>query len=288
MAICPPLTVAAPPVTPKGGGLFSVARFPELPTDGNGNRWECGLQYQANHCAFPNGWRPVCPPDVPPVKESDPPFQLIQAPPFQVVLGVNCKLTGNTLEGFRRNVVDSFTLCEQRAVEEIFWTGSQGNASLSRPGAAVADQCSTPTGVTVDNPLTLTKGLAELEEFLSDTYCGTGVIHAPPYLAPYVAREQWLCGCGGPGPVTTPLGTRWSFGGGYTTSGPDGTSAPADVFWLYATGQINIWRSEVWVNPDDLRYAFDTRSNDVELFAERTYAISIDGCACMAVPVTLA
>jgi hypothetical protein len=297
MATCPPLLVAPPPTRAAVGGLFAVAGFPELPSDGNGNRWECGIQYQAKTCARPYGWQPACPPDAPLDKVPSLEFGLTEGKPFTVILGINCMLPGNTLTEFRDAVVDAFTLCEQRSAEEIFWAGSTHdpenpdgpripleNNSLSRPDAAPEDQC-VALG-TVDEPLSVTAGVAALEQYLGDNYCGQGVIHAPRAVSAYAARASLTCQCGTP-QVSTPLGTRWAFGGGYAVNtGPDGVEAPAGVAWMYATGQVNILRSEVWINPDELVYAFNTRNNQVELYAERTYVITTE-CVCAAVPVSL-
>lgn len=284
MATCPPLLVAPPPTQAAVGGLFAAARFPELPSDGNGNRWECGVQYQADSCASPEGWTFVCPPEVPADKPATLTLPLVEGSPFIALLGIECKLVGNTLDEFERHVVRAYTLCEQRAVEEIFWSGSEGNNSLSRPDALPADRCTVVAGTTVA-PLSLTAGVAALEGYLGDNYCGVGVIHAPRDVAAYAAAERQVAGAGAV--LTTTLGTRWAFGAGYSVNtGPDGVAAPAGVAWLYATGQVNIWRSEVYVNPDDLRYAFNTRTNDVTIFAERTYAITTE-CVCAAVPVAL-
>lgn len=285
MATCPPLLVAPPPTQAAVGGLFAAARFPELPTDGNGNRWECGIQYQAQSCADPEGWTFVCPPDAPVDKPATLTRPLVEGTPFIALLGLECKLVGNTLEEFEQDVVRAYTLCEQRAVEEIFWTGSEGNNSLSRPDALPADRCTVVAGTTAA-PLSVTAGVAALEKYLRSNYCAVGVIHAPVDVAAFAADHQLIVQGGTPN-ISTPLGTRWAFGGGYAVNtGPDGVAAPAGVAWLYATGQVNIWRSEVYVNPDDLRYAFNTRTNDVTIYAERTYVITTE-CVCAAVPVAL-
>ncbi len=286
MATCPPLLVAPPPTTPYTGGLFAAARFPELPPDGNGNRWECGIQYEAETCAKPSGWHEVCPPEVPEVKVPTLTFPLVDGTPFTALLGVECKLVGTSLQELERRVINAFVACEQAAVESIYWTGSEGNTpSLAAPpGTPPAAQCQALG--TVDDPFTIVGALAAIETFLGDNYCGTGVIHAPRTIAPYAASMNLICGCNAERP-TTPLGTRWAFGGGYSVNtGPDGVEAPDGVAWLYVTGAVNIWRSEVWVNPDDLRYAFNTRTNDVTIFAERKYIVTHE-CVCAAIPVTV-
>jgi hypothetical protein len=301
VSTCPPLLVAAPPTEAFKGGLFSVARFPELPSDGNGNRWECGIQYEAETCAKPYGWTEVCPPAAPRDKEPTLEFPLVEGIPFTVLLGVTCPLVGYRLEEFERRVRNAFELCEQRTVEEIFWSGSVedpvedpanpgariplGNNSLSSTDPLNPSDCAVPEGVTVDSPLTITGGVAAIEDYMGSNYCGTPVIHSGRAVAAYAAAQNLVVGA--VGRQTTPLGSRWAFGGGYAVNtGPDGTPAPDGVAWLYGTGQVNIWRSEIWINPDDLRYAFNTRTNDVLVFAERKYVITTE-CACIAVPVSV-
>jgi hypothetical protein len=281
LAICPPLTVAAPPVDKAVRGLFAAARFPELPSDGNGNRWECGIQYEALTCANPEGWQGACPPEVPDDKAATLTLPLVQGDPFTVLLGINCKLTGYTLEQFRSIVTNAFVACEQRRVEEIFWTGSMGNnPHLADPSTVIV-----PPGATVDAPLSITAGVAALESYLGSNYCGDGILHAPRGLGAFAARSMLIQGP--QNRLTTPLGTRWAFGDGYAVNtGPDGVEAPPGVAWIYATGGVNIWRSEVYINPDELVYAFNRATNEVEMFAERNYVITYE-CASAAVPVSI-
>lgn len=285
MSTCPPLLVAPPPTEAFAGGLFSVARFPELPADGNGNRWECGIEYEAETCAKPVGWREVCPPEVPADKPATLEFPLVEGKSFTVVLGVQCPLVGYSLEEFERRVTAGFVLCDQAAVERIFWTGSEENNSLAGT-VENPSTCVVPAGATTAAPLSIVGGVSAIEGYMRENYCGTPVIHAPATVAAYASAQDQVIGA--PGRQTTALGSRWAFGGGYmVNTGPDGTPAPAGVAWMYGTGQINIWRSEVWVNPDDLRYAFNTRTNDVLVYAERKYIVTAEPCACIAVPVAL-
>jgi hypothetical protein len=283
----PPLSVEAPPVdaaTP--GGLFTVARLlqgVDLPADGNGTRWEAGVQYQVETCADVSGWTEVCPPTVPVDKTFDLRFPTVTGTPFIAYLGIDCPLVGYTLEEFATGVRNGFLANEQRLVEQAFWTGEFGNSpSLAGTDEDPSDCVDlTPGG----GALSVVGGISALEGYLGANYGGVGIIHAPRTVAPYAAQAYQIERSGQR--LTTTLGTRWAFGGGYlVNTGPDGVVAPAGEAWLYATGAVTIYRGEVFVNPDELRAAFDTRTNQVEILAERKYVITRE-CVCAAVRVTL-
>lgn len=281
MSTCPPMLLPAPPPTePFVGGLFAAASFPDPP---DGMPWECGIQYESETCAKPRGWSADC--ETPREdKVADLAFPLVDGKPFQVILGVQCPLVGYTLQEFERRVRQAFVLCEQRAVEEIFMTSSEDNNGLAGT-VEEPSECTVLANATVENPLTITGGISAIEDHMGANYCGTPVIHAPRGVAAYAAAQNLLVGS--VGRQTTPVGSRWAFGGGYAANvGPDGVEAPDGVAWLYATGAVNIWRSEAWTNPDKLEYAFNTRTNDALVFVERTYVITTE-CTCVAVPVSV-
>ncbi|MCA1844557.1 MAG: hypothetical protein LC792_15470 [Actinobacteria bacterium] len=282
MSVTPP-SIVTENVSP---GLFSAA-VPQPTPDGH---WELGgVQYESTGtCAKPVGWEYVCPPAVPVNKASSLGFETLTGDPFTEVLGIKCDLPGHTLDEFATRVRAAFLACVETRVETAFWTGDQGNEPHLASG--VYDAATNPDGVVVvapaDAPLTLTGGVAAVESYLGQNLCGRAYLHAPRGLAAFASRSMLLVD-----PATsrmrTPLGSRWVFGGGYAVNtGPDGVAAPAGVAWIYATGQVNLWRSDVYLNPDDLRYGFNTRSNEVEIFAEQTFALTRE-CLTAAVAVRI-
>lgn len=287
MAKPPPLSVEAPPVdaaTP--GGLFTVARLlqgVDLPSDGNGNRWEAGVEYQIETCADVSGWSETCPPEEPEDKTFDLRFPTVTGTPFFAYLGIDCPLVGYSLDEFATAVRNGFLANEQRLVEQAFWTGEFGNSPSLAGTVEDPSDCIdlTPGG----GAMSVVGGIGALEKFLRANYGGVGIIHAPADVAAYAANAAQIQRSGTL--LTTILGTRLAFGGGYAVNtGPDGVEAPAGEAWLYATGAVTIWRGEVFINPSELRAAFDTRSNQVEILAERKYVITRE-CVCAAVRVTL-
>lgn len=281
MSTCPPLTVAPPPADSFVGGLFGAAALPEEMDP----HWECGIRYEVNNCATPETWVPVCPPGVPADKPRTFVPEWAEASVFPVVLGVDCSLPGNTLEDFRRRLVANMQNCAQTTVEQTYMTGALGNQSfLANPDCEVLGDPAAP--------LNLVQGLAALESHLGKNYCGVGVIHAPAALAPVAARYNQITGT--IGQPRTWRGTRWAFGAGYeanvgpgTQAAPTPVPAPDGVAWLYATGRVAVWRSPIFVpNDDQLDGSFNTRTNEVVMYAEQLFAVSHE-CVCAAVPVTI-
>lgn len=291
MAQYPPLSVAPPPVDAETpAGLFTVARLiqgADLPGDGNGTRWEAGVQYQVQTCADVSGWSEVCPPTAPEDKTFDLRFPTVTGTPFIAYLGIDCPLVGYSLDEFETAVRNGFLANESRLVERAFWSGEFGNSpSLAGTDADPSD-CVNLTPGDVDyaggTAMTIVGGISALEDYLGANYGGVGIIHSPRGVAPFAARDNQIERSGTR--LTTKLGTRWAFGGGYTiNTGPDGVVAPAGEAWLYATGAVTIYRSGVFINPNELRAAFDTRTNQVEILAERKYVITRE-CVCAAVRV---
>lgn len=289
-AVYPPVTIEPPQVERLAGGLYSAAPPQPGPViNGDPRRWENGIQYQSETCAQTSTWAVTCgTDDEREVKDPALDFPLVVGTPFVSYLGVQCMLPGRTLEEYRRSVLNALELCEQRSVERTFWTGDMGNEGNLNPG--LYDAVTNPDGVQVleasdVTALGILEGIGALESFLGSNYCGVGVLHTPRVVAPFVDNLNLIKG--GTARPTTSLGNRWAFGAGYdVNTGPDGAPAADGTVWIYATGQVNIWRSEIWLQPDSLDQAFNTRNNNVLMFGERTFVITRE-CAIAGVRVRL-
>lgn len=281
-AIAPPILIDPPQIERYTGGLYSVAPPQPGPVyDGDPRRWENGIQYQAEACTQTKTWAVTCGTDPDrATKTAELTFPLVNGTPFVSYLGVECALVGRTLEEYEISVRNALDICEQRTIERTFWTGDQGNDPHLASGAAV-----TILDGSDATALGIMQGVGALESWLGDNYCGVGSLHAPRGLASYAANFRLIEGSNPR--LLTPLGNRWAFGAGYSANtGPDGTPAAAGTAWIYATGQVNIWRSEIWIQPGALEQAFNKRTNDVELFAERAFVITLE-CAIAAVRVRI-
>lgn len=286
-AIAPPVLIEPPPIERYTGGLYAVAP-PQLGpvSGGSERRWENGVEYQSEVCAQTSVWAVTCGTDPERTdKTFEQTFAMVSGSPFVSYLGVQCMLPGRTLEEYEASVRNALDLCEQRSIERTFWTGDMGNDPHLANG--VYDPVTNPDGVHVlgAGAVSVVDGISLLEGWLGDNYCGVGILHTPRTVAPYATAQQQIDGTNPR--LTTKLGTRWAFGAGYSVNtGPDGTEAAAGSAWIYATGQVNVWRSPIWIQPGALEQSFNRRTNDVELVAERAFVLTRE-CAVAAVRVNL-
>lgn len=201
-----------------------------------------------------------------------------EATPFGVFGAVNCQSLGLTGQAAADIAARRLALGEARTVEATYEDGSQGNTPRLADPATVQPAGATGVG--------LLKALSALEAYLRSEYSGTGTIHMPAALAPYMAWRKQMRPDGAV--MRTALGTPIAFGGGYRGLSPVDGAAPAeDEAWIYATGQLEVRRSRVFV-PALGAEALDRRTNLITVVAERHYLVSHDSLTPAAVHVDLA
>lgn len=114
--------------------------------------------------------------------------------------------------------------------------------------------------------------IGELEQWLygidGAAYGNRGYLHAPIRYAVLAARNGLLI-ADGPA-YRTPIGTIWSFGGGYPDDGR-----------IFVTGNTTVYRSpDVDVPP--AREVFNRSTNQYRMLAQREYAVAYDCVAAVA------
>jgi hypothetical protein len=118
-------------------------------------------------------------------------------------------------------------------------------------------------------PVTNVKqALGLLQQYAADQYSGLPLLHANRYGTEVLSGQLEL---GENWTLTTKQGTPIANGGGYSATGPGGAAAPDGAFWVYVTGQVNIWRGALEVVP-----APALKANRAQALAEATYAASVD------------
>ena len=186
------------------------------------------------------------------------------ADPFVVIDGALCTLIATP--DMQQKARDALYTSEQRLVEQQFW------ANLSAEGATILGA----------GAVSLTAGVALLEQYLRDQSGYVGMLHSDAYVAPYASSVEAITETNPETIKRTSLWTPWVFGGGYDLTGPAGEAAPGpDQAWIYATGQVIIHRGSI-----DVHEAFTVSNNQDLVIAERSYVV-IHDCPIAAVLVQL-
>jgi len=268
-----PEFIATPQPPPRPYGIFDVALGPmpfPVPASQAG-----GVLYVPDTC---NSDVFLYAMNCPPVSGSKT-FSTNEFPvsgaPFAVITSYTCGALGYSFEEAEQKVRTRMALREQRAVERRIWQGSPAGGIGGIPGLFRGAIDLGPSGC-------VTEAIEVLEQALADNGVIGGIIHARPGLSAHLQTSFLLYE--GPGRVKrTVLNTPYVFGQGYDGSGPTGQPADTNTEWLYASGRVVIWQSDVEV--PDPRQTFDRRNNQQMLLAERIYAVAIE-CGVWATQVT--
>lgn len=248
---------------------------PVTPTD---LHWEAGITWDNDLCTEVHSTSLNCPPNgIPKTPERD--FEFCTADPFVLYGAYDCPPVGRKASDAFRIATERLRVHEGRELESVFWTGVTDEGETVNPSLAFGNsECGvapvdlTPGGG-APNPVA---GLAILESALVQCAPGGGVIHANYGVASFFADHRLMYQDGNS--WFTATGQRLAFGAGYPGSGPANVAAAAGSTWLFATGPVGIWRSEIFLTPERLDQAVDRDINDVTVFAERVYAVGWSCC----------
>ena len=215
-----------------------------------------------------------CPPDqeeVPP-KTFDRPGSCTAAP-VTIYAGAECSTIGWSYQEAVRHAQETLRLGEQRALEE--W--------LMREVLCDIGEDLTPAAGAVS----ISQGVAILENWLGTEYGGTGVLHMPVGVGA-------LLGCCNvvhmeDGAPRTLVGNCVILGAGYAVNvGPPGCTVPdPGETWLYATGPVRVRREPPSTVPGTDGESVAIRTNDRRVLVERTSVVEIACCQAAAVRVTI-
>jgi len=248
-----PAQVVAPPQSPgQRYGLFNAAVGPlDLPDHAIGG----GLTWTPDSCGGAHTWPAICHPleirgqdgqDAETTKTIDDEVADATAAPFVAYGSVVCGSAGTTPAELTRRATLRLQSGEQTQAEAALATALAASAGEVFPADAAS----------------IVAVVAELEQWLYGTigYGYVGFLHAPPRVAAWAASEDLIVAAD---PVlTTRMGTRWVFGGGYPDDGD-----------IYISGLVTVWRSpEIDTPPPQL----DRTTNQWTALAERPYAVGFD------------
>lgn len=218
-------------------------------------------------------------PPEPPAKADNVDQTFRGATPFTVVAEFDCSPVG--LGDAATVAADALARVEAQQVEAAFWTGTAGGQTLVFPhlaaNAEVLDAQDIVLQIVASPAVTgadVVQALGELEADLATCYAGQGIIHVPRVALPTLAA--WNLVEERDGRLYTTAGNLVVVGGGYTGSGPDGSTPAAGTTWIYATGAVFGYRGDVQVTSP--RDSIDRSANTMRMIAERTYVLGLECC----------
>lgn len=263
--------VVGPLSTPLSFGLFSVAPIEQYAP----GAWESGVTWKVNdRCSTGGIWPSVCTPVVPSNTKTRDTDNIDGAARAFVVFDNYACWAPTDIQGAADRARQRLAASEQASVERAVWTGVGGN--IPSLASLETTDLTPSTGA-----VTMTQGLGILEEAIGCLGGVEGVIHMPRRLVPPLQSlfQLWRDGS----VLRTTLGSKVAAYSCAPNTGPDGQPAGENETWIYATGPLKIWRSEMSV-PGAPGQWLDRATNMYSVFAERIYLVMFD-CPVVAVRV---
>lgn len=212
--------------------------------------------------------------------------------PFAVYTWLDCGLVGVGETELKRRTLAAHRNNVETAVERVFWEGSAYNPNVQHL-AEDTEIIETSGGseVVIQTAASVVTGTYDVVEAIGileylgarNGYAGKLLIHMPRELVAHMAANHLLVTRGPQ--LETPGGSIVVGGAGYLRTGPDGTTPADGVTWIYATGSVAWWESDVMWQARDAREFLGRDINDTVLILEQWFAVGWD-CAHYALQVS--
>lgn len=274
--------VNPPAFTPLPYGLWDVAQHPAPP-----DHWQMGVTWidrcpdgdtTYDECIAVTGTGEA--PPAPPAKTDNVVQEFRGATPFTVFAEFDCSPVG--LADAATIAAESLSRVEHSQIESAFWTGAAGGQpGIVLPHLAADAEVLDSNDIVLQSAATIAvtgvdvaEGLGQLEQQLDQCYGGEGVIHIPRFALPTFVASLLVQVVDGE--LRTVSGNRVVVSGDYPGTSPAGAAPASGTAWVYATGPVFAYRSDVFAT--QLRDSFDRAENTVKMIAERTYVIGYSCC----------
>jgi hypothetical protein len=275
VALIPPVLLEAKPTpsVPRRYGLLQAANGPlELPIHARIG----GIQYVNETCGEGFGYEVECV-DALDAKTFDSGLEIVTGVPFVVYSTILCGSVGYTQDEFNAMAASRLMSVEQTVVEQVFSSGDVGQAPSLANNTPAATVIATGGVTAVDV-------VSELENaiYCISQYGPNAFLHMPIAVINELVSQHLLSWDGTR--WRTPMGSIVS-AGCYSNLSPVGVEPADGTFWVYATGQTTVWRSnDIFVAP--VAGTLDRATNQQLILAEREYVVTWE-CAAYAKAVIL-
>lgn len=252
-----------------------------------------GLMFSPDDCSFPLETSTACISGIGAAKQATGSIANRATDTFAVYTWVDCGLTGVGETELKRRTEAAHRNNAQYVVERTFWTGGTFATSQHLAedtvitetvgGSTVSLQ--TAASVIVTGAVDVVEAIGRLEQAMADCYGGTPFIHVPRGVTAHLGANHLLSDKSTKN-LMTRNGSIVVPAPGYPGTSPAGVAPAAGTTWLYATGSVKMWQSELKWQARGAREFLGRRINDTVLIVEQRFALAWD-CCHFAIPVSL-
>lgn len=251
-----------------------------------------GLMFTPDACALPLETTTACVSGIGSAKTTTGSVPSRGADTFAVYTWLDCTLAGVGEAELRRRTEAAHRNNAQYVVERTFWTGGTFSTAqhlaedtpITEVVGGSTVNLQTAASVVVTGAVDVVEALGRLEQAMADCYGGVPFIHVPRGVTAHLVANN-LVDAKGPRLVTK-NGSIVVPAPGYPGTSPAGAAPAAGTTWLYATGSVKMWQSELLWQARDARELLGRTLNDSVLILEQRFALAWD-CCHFAIPVSL-
>jgi hypothetical protein len=270
----PTYVVSAPLQEPPLYSLLSTARV----VDEGDDHWLNGLGIMGNECALA-GLEDPCVGGGSDVRGVSAITGVADSPGFTVFTNIKCTTRSYRFDDLMNLARQHFTAVESQAVELELMSDPIGIGVVNLRGLNA-----TPAPTIINaTATTVIEGIGQLENHIATVMAMRGMIHVSPALLTAMAYRQLVISDNGK--LRTPMGTLIVPGTGYVANTPTGQTATGTQEWAYATGLVELRRTQIYTVPDEASQAVDRAVNDLTVHVERHYAIAWQRCEHAAIKI---
>lgn len=275
--------------TPGGGG-FLVPRISQIdrsyglltslePIQVSDPHWQSGFEWESDCSVETSGTLPPCPEPVA-SKATDGGLVFCTAEPFTVYGSYKCSTGGRSVSEAMEIAANRLRRNKESGVESIFWTGNTSVGTISpslqggNPSCDIFPIDLTPSSGAV-TPVT---AIATIESNMVECIPGgVGVFHVNLGFLEFLHSN--LLAKESKGKFYTPAGQLIIAGAGYPGTGPGNIPVDPGETWVFATGLMAVYSSDIFYTPSDIGQAIDRRINDITFYAEQTFSVIWECCS---------
>ncbi len=258
----------------KSFGLLTSIKPIHLPDP----HWQVGFEFEIDCSIEVGSTLPPCPDPVA-AKAVDGGLLFCSADPFSVYGSYKCSTGGRPPSESIAIASNRLNKNKERGVEKIFWTGLTPVGIVNPSLQGGNNSCGLlPIDVTPQSgALTPVGAIAALESNITECIPGgIGVYHVTYGFLPYMTSN--LLAKEKEGLLHTPAGQVIIAGAGYPGTGPGNVPAAPGETWIFMTGPVSVYCSDVFNNPTNVNEGIDRAVNSVTFFVEQTYSVVWECC----------